>query len=92
MNRQKPSMREKLAQKFDLPADIAANQPRMTIIGYRELVIYNHKGITEYGSDKISIATAGATVHITGVDLTVKAMTGENISVTGQLMGIAFSW
>ncbi len=92
MNEYKKSVRQKLAEKLDLPGDVTANQPRITVCGYHEAIIYNHKGITEYGDERISIATAKATVKITGLKLTVKAMSSDSISVVGQLMGIEFSY
>jgi len=92
MSGYKLSMREKLSEKFDLPADTSGNQPRITVIGYREVVIYGHKGVTECGSERICIATGKATVKITGLELTIKAMNAENISVVGQLIGIEFTY
>jgi len=92
VRKNKISAREKFAQTFDLPADVTANLPRITIIGYREVVICSHKGVTEYGSDRICVATGKATVKITGLELTIKAMNAETISVTGQLVGVEFSY
>ena len=92
MSQYKMSAREKLAQKFDVPGDVAANQPRITVFGYREVVVYNHKGVTEYAQDRICVATEKATVKISGVGLTIKAMNAVNISVEGQLIGIEFSY
>ena len=92
MSGYKVSVREKLAEKFDLPSDVAVRQPRITIIGYREVVISSHKGVTEYGGERICVATEKATVKITGLDLTIKAMNTETVSVVGQLVGIEFSY
>ncbi len=92
MSQYKKSLHEKISEKLDLPLDVTANQPRITIQGYHEAVIYNHKGITEYGEERICIATQKATVKITGFGLTIKAMNGDAISVVGQLIGIEFSY
>jgi len=92
MGSYKVSLREKLAALWDLPADAAADQPRVTIVGYREVVVYNHRGITEYSGEQICVAAQKATVKIRGVDLTVKAMNGRDLSVTGQIIGVEFSY
>lgn len=84
--------REKLAEKFDIPSDAAVNQPRITVIGYREVIVCSHRGITEYSGEKICVATAKASVRITGLDLTIKSMDAETVSVVGQIIGIEFSY
>jgi sporulation protein YqfC len=56
------------------------------------VLVYNHKGVIEYGSECIRIATRKATVKISGIDLTIKAMNRENLSVIGQIIGVEFSY
>ena len=42
---------ERAAERLALPADSMAALPRITLTGRRQLLVEQHKGLTQYASD-----------------------------------------
>ena len=74
---------------FDLPADALAGAPRVEIIGDGELRMGPHRGILAYGSEEIHIS-GGSLVVVRGGGLELKAMTPEELLVTGTITAVEF--
>ena len=86
--RKKESVLERTAQVFDLPGDLVAGLPRMELVGDRELRMENHKGILAYGTEEIHISGGSYIVKVTGEALELRAMTGLELLITGQIADI----
>lgn len=81
----RPGFLERTAELFDLPTDALAGLPRLELVGDRELRMENHKGILAYGSEEIHISGGSFVVKIIGQDLELRAMTGLELLITGQI-------
>lgn len=81
---------ERLTEIFELPKEIVLNFPKMTLMGNRNLIIENYKGIIEYERNKIRINTAIGILRITGEFLTIKEITSEDVMVEGEIRGLEF--
>jgi len=86
----KPGFRENFAELLGVPADAAADVPRIVVSGYRELLMTSHQGVLEYTSEQIRIQGGKAMIRITGTDLTIRAMNLTGLSVTGNIRTIDF--
>ena len=75
---------------FDLPADALAGAPRVEIIGDGELRMGPHCGILAYGSEEIHISGGSLVVVVRGGGLELKAMTPEELLVTGTTTAVEF--
>ena len=75
---------------FDLPADALAGAPRVEIIGDGELRMGPHRGILAYGSEEIHISGGSLVVVVRGGGLELKAMTPEELLVTGTSTAVEF--
>ncbi len=76
------------AETLELPADIAANLPRIELLGASECTIEPHKGLLEYSRQEIAAATAIGSVRICGEDLTIKLMNKTCMIVRGHISDI----
>ena len=47
--------REMLVDKFDLPAEIVMDIPKIIITGNKEITIENHKGISNFEKNLIKV-------------------------------------
>ena len=81
----RPILREKTAQLFDLPADIIAGVPRIELVGDSEFRMENHRGILSCTDEEIHISGGIYLVKVSGAELEVRAMTGLELLVTGQI-------
>ena len=71
-----------------MPNEITTNEPKLTIQGFKELLIENYKGILEYEEFYVRISTHIGTININGFNLNLKQMTDEDIMVTGKIDSI----
>ncbi|MCI8422078.1 MAG: sporulation protein [Lawsonibacter sp.] len=81
----RPGLLERTVELLDLPADVLAGLPRLELIGDKELRMENHKGILAYGSEEIHVSGGICIVKITGRGLELRAMTGLELLITGQI-------
>ncbi|OUQ80671.1 YabP/YqfC family sporulation protein [Flavonifractor sp. An100] len=79
---------ERTAELFDLPADALSSLPRLELVGDGELRMENHKGILAYGSEEIHVSGGSFVVKIMGQGLELRAMTGLELLITGQIRQI----
>ena len=81
----KAGLLEKTAQLFDLPADVLAGLPRLELVGDGELRLENHRGILSYGREEIHVSAGAYIIKISGRELTLRAMTGLELLITGKI-------
>lgn len=86
--------KEKKQNKFneflDIPREVGSNQPKITIVGFNEVLIENYRGMLEYENYFISISTHIGTMGITGAKLEITKMTTDDILITGRFDKIEF--
>ena len=75
---------------FDLPADALAGAPRVEMIGDGELRMGPHRGILAYGPEEIHISGGSLVVVVRGGGLELRAMTPEELLVTGTITAVGF--
>lgn len=80
----------RLTQTFDLPQDLVFDLPRITVVGGLQMTIENHRGLVEFSSTRVTVATARGRVVIAGEELRIGVVHDEEITVTGQLGSISF--
>jgi len=90
MKKKKLYLREETAEKFDLPGEIVAGMPKVTVTGCRRVYIENHRGILEYGKERININGGRVIIKISGDNLCIKGMSGKELIVMGDIIGIEF--
>lgn len=73
---------------LEIPADIALNLPRITMIGNLQLLVENHKGIVEYTSTRIRVAVARGCINIEGANLVLKNIHLDEIMINGEIKQI----
>ncbi len=75
---------------FDLPADALAGAPRVEIVGDGELRMGPHRGILAYGPEEIHVSGGSMVVAVRGRGLELRAMTPEELLITGTIAAIEF--
>ena len=75
---------------FDLPADALAGVPRVEVVGDGELRMAPHRGILAYGPEEIHISGGSLVVLMRGSGLELRAMTPEELLITGTVTAVEF--
>ncbi|MGI6778675.1 MAG: sporulation protein YqfC [Acetivibrionales bacterium] len=86
----KQGLKEKVTELLELPKEIVLNVPKITMLGTRDLIIENYKGIIEYYDGRIRVNTGVGIIKITGSSLVIKEITSEDIMVTGDISSLEF--
>lgn len=70
---------------LELPKEVYSDVPKISIIGFDEMIIENYKGILEYEEFFVRINTHMGVVNINGYNLNLENMTNDDIKVTGKI-------
>ncbi len=80
----------KLNRLLELPEEVISNKPKLTIVGFNEVLIENYKTILEYEDFYVKINTYIGAININGFNLRLKEMTDDDIMVLGNIDSIDF--
>ena len=83
---------EKAADVLDLPEEVVAGMPRITVTGCRRVMVENHKGILEYGDREIQINGGRMVLILRGSGLELKSLNTTELLVTGRLTDMEFEY
>ena len=75
---------------LEIPQEISTNEPKITIAGFKKMLIENYKVILEYQDIYIRIKTYIGIVNINGFNLKLGEMTDDDIMVTGDIETVDF--
>lgn len=87
-NRRESGVLSTVAELFDLPADVIAGLPRLEMVGSRQLYLEHHAGILSYSEEQIDVNTSGGVLRVKGGDLTLLAMTAEELRIGGRIASV----
>ena len=77
-----------VAELFDLPADVVAGLPRLEMVGSRQLYLEHHTGLLAYSEGQIDANTSAGVLRVKGKDLTLLAMTAEELRIGGTIAAV----
>jgi len=80
--------KRRLDKILEMPEEIYSNTPKLTVVGFNEIVLENYKGILEYEEFFASISTHIGIVNITGYNINLEKMTNDDIKITGKIESI----
>lgn len=89
-NRKRNNRLNKINKLLELPEEVITDKPKLTIVGFEEILIENYKAILEYEDYYIKINTHIGAININGFNLRLKEMTGDDIMVLGSIDSMDF--
>ena len=81
----KKSNYNRIDKLLELPQEVCSNIPKISIIGFDEIIIENFKGILEYEDFFVRINTHIGIININGYNLSLENMTDDDIKVKGKI-------
>ena len=82
--------KQTIADKLDLPRDIILNMPQIKVMGNKEIIIENHKGIILFEDNQIKINSGIGLISIYGSKFEVLFIGGSTITVGGKFKSIVY--
>ena len=81
---------EKAADILDLPGEVIAGMPRITVTGASRVLVENHRGILEYGADRICVNGGRTVLTVRGSALEIRSLNTTELLITGRIAGLDF--
>ncbi len=90
MRQRRVRKNNRINEILELPSEVISNKPKITIVGFEEILIENYKSILEYEEFYIKINTHIGAININGFNLRLKEMTEDDIMVLGKIDSLDF--
>ena len=87
MARNKKS-KKRIGNILEIPKEVYKNIPKLTVIGFDEMIIENYKSILEYEEFFVRINTHIGILSINGFNLNLEKMTNDDIKITGTIESV----
>lgn len=73
---------------LEMPKEVYTNLPKLTVVGFEEMIIENYKSILEYEEFFVRINTYIGVININGFNLNLEKMTNDDVKITGTIESI----
>lgn len=80
----------KINRILEIPQEVVSNIPKVTVVGFEQMVIENYKAILEYQDFYIRLSTEIGILNINGFNLNLKEMTTDDLQISGKIDSIDF--
>ena len=80
----------RLNRILEVPKEISTNEPKITIAGFKKMLIENYKAILDYQDIYIRIKTYIGIVNINVFNLKLSEMTSDDIMISGDIETVDF--
>jgi len=88
----KRNVSQRIKNKFleisDLSEELTKGYSKMVLLGNKEFLIENSKGIIEYENNKIRVNTVNGEINVEGENLIINEMGEGELLVTGKIKSI----
>lgn len=83
--------KEKILDRLlEVPEEVSTKETKLTILGFKKMLIENYKVILEYQDFYIRINTYIGIININGFNLKLNEMTSDDIMIIGDIDSIDF--
>lgn len=85
-----PKAMSRINEILEMPAEVVSNIPKISILGFKEMLIENYKNIIEYEDFYIKVNTHIGIININGFNLKLIQMNQDDMKITGKIDSIDF--
>lgn len=86
--KKRQSLVRKLLDNVDLPEESLPSQSVVELLGDGRVLIEHHKGVLEYGPERIGVRVGFGAVCVTGTNLRLGLMTCQKLVILGRIATI----
>lgn len=88
--KKKRKTQNRLDRLLEMPKEISSVEPKVTIMGFNQMLIENYKNILEYQEFYVRVNTHTGIININGFNLKLEEMTTDDLMIQGKIEGIDF--
>ena len=89
-NERPQRMLARMAELFDLRADIVAGLCHVEMLGDRQLFLEGHSGILSYGTEQVDVGAGSLILRVRGQNLTLRSMTDSEVRIFGKIDAVEY--
>jgi len=78
------------ARMAGLPEEVLFGVPKVVLVGEERALVENHKGVVEYGSERVRVRTDCGLLEIGGVELTLGHLGKSDLVVQGKITRLEY--
>lgn len=79
-----------MAETMELTGEALSQGLKITLTGRSRAVVERHRGLLGYSDQYVEIRGGRGDVRLLGSNLTLKAMDGETVLITGRLTAVEY--
>ncbi|MFC0298258.1 sporulation protein YqfC [Geobacillus jurassicus] len=83
-------MKRWMAEKFELPADIMMDLPRITMVGQIHIYIENHRGLLAFSDKELRLLLRNGQLLVRGEQFVIKTILPEEILLQGKIRQVVY--
>ncbi len=80
--------RNKLERLLEIPVEVTTNIPKITLIGFEQLMIENYMGVIEYEEYLVKINTSIGIIIIEGNKMNLNQINENDVLISGEISKI----
>jgi sporulation protein YqfC len=84
------NLRHRVASLFELPDDVVLDRSRITLVGASELMVENHRGLTEYTAARVVLKVPEGYLAIQGGELAIGAISPDMLTISGHIRSVTY--
>ena len=77
-----------LSERLELPAEASVGAAKLSVTAGRRVLIENHRGILDYGSERICVGLEQGKLILSGTELCLLAMDRKEMLIGGKLQNL----
>ena len=81
---------DKKQLKNKIVSEFFVDEPKIEMLGNREMIVDGCKGVVEYGEMLIKLSLGENVLSLSGDNLVIKSFDSSVAVITGQICGISF--
>ena len=80
--------RNKIEKLLEIPVEVTTNIPKITLVGFDQLMIENYMGVIEYEEYLVKINTAIGIIIIEGNKMNLNQINENDVLISGEISKI----
>lgn len=82
------SFKRKTIKALDIPSDVILDMPRLTMVGFLQLYIENHRGVLLFTDQELRLLLKKGQLIIKGEGLVIRTILSEELFLEGSIRAI----
>lgn len=88
--KRKPRRLVQSVRNAGLPEEVIFGVPKVILMGEERVLIENHKGIVEYGKERVRVRTVCGLLEIIGTGLSLNHLGASDLLVQGKVSQLGY--